>query len=164
MNPPVNAGDIREAGSIPEWGRSPRGGYGNPLQYSYLENPMDRGVWWATKSLTWLKQLSMHSVIYDIHSAGYTDFFIKEKLKFNRFIGEEWLVVTMLERKYILGTVVVELDFFKGRRICHKKHKPVPLEWLLSLPYWKIIFRKFWNLGKNKHPTIVLRLVQFSSQ
>ena len=35
------------AGSIPGLGRSPGGGHGNPLQYSYLENPMDRGAWWA---------------------------------------------------------------------------------------------------------------------
>ena len=47
-NPPANAGDIRDAGSIPESGRSLGGGHGNPLQYSCLENPMDRGVWWAT--------------------------------------------------------------------------------------------------------------------
>ena len=46
-NPPANAGDIREAGSIPGSGRSPAGGQGNPLQYSCLENPMDRGAWWA---------------------------------------------------------------------------------------------------------------------
>ena len=39
---PANAGDIRDAGSIPGSGRSPRGGHGNPFQYSFLENPMDR--------------------------------------------------------------------------------------------------------------------------
>ena len=47
-NPPDNAGDVRDMGSIPGLGRSPRGENGNPLQYSCLENPMDRGVWWAT--------------------------------------------------------------------------------------------------------------------
>ena len=47
-NPPVNAGDMRDLGSIPGSGRSPGGGNGNPLQYSCLENPMDRGAWWAT--------------------------------------------------------------------------------------------------------------------
>ena len=47
-NPPANAGDIRDAGSIPGPGKSPGGGHGNPLQYSCLENPMDRGAWWAT--------------------------------------------------------------------------------------------------------------------
>ena len=45
--PPANPGDIRYMGSIPESGRSPGGGYGYPLQYSCLENPMDRGAWWA---------------------------------------------------------------------------------------------------------------------
>ena len=47
-NPPANAGDIRDAGTIPGSGRSSGGGHGNPLQYSCLENPMDRGAWWAT--------------------------------------------------------------------------------------------------------------------
>ena len=47
-NPPVNAGDIRDSGSLPEWGRSPGGGHDNPLQYSCLEDPMDREAWWAT--------------------------------------------------------------------------------------------------------------------
>ena len=47
-NLPASAGDIRDAGSIPGLGRSPRGGHGNPLQYSCLENPMDRGAWRAT--------------------------------------------------------------------------------------------------------------------
>ena len=44
-NPPVNAGDT---GSIPELGRYPGGGNSNPLQYSSLENLMDRGAWRAT--------------------------------------------------------------------------------------------------------------------
>ena len=47
-NPPANAGDLRDEGSIPGSGRSPGGGLGNPLQHSCLENPMDRGAWWAT--------------------------------------------------------------------------------------------------------------------
>ena len=47
-NLPANAGDIRDAGSVPGPGRSPGGGNDNPLQYSCLENPMDRGAWQAT--------------------------------------------------------------------------------------------------------------------
>ena len=43
-NPPASAGDV---GSVPRLGRSPGGGNGNPLQYSYLENSMHRGAWWA---------------------------------------------------------------------------------------------------------------------
>ena len=44
-NPPANAGDIRDVGSIPGLGRFPGGGHDNLLQYSCLENPMDRGAW-----------------------------------------------------------------------------------------------------------------------
>ena len=47
-NLPANAGDIRDTGLVPGLGRSPGGEHGNPLQYSCLENPMDRGAWWAT--------------------------------------------------------------------------------------------------------------------
>ena len=65
-DPPANAEGIRDTGSIPGWGRSPGGGQSNPLQYSCLENPMDRGSWWTivhgvTKSRTRLKQRSTHS-------------------------------------------------------------------------------------------------------
>ena len=61
-NLPGNAGDIRDRGSIPGLGRFPGGGHGNPLQYSCLENPMNRGalqgtVHRVTRSQTQLKQL-----------------------------------------------------------------------------------------------------------
>ena len=63
-NRPANAGDIRDAVSIPGSGRSLGGGHGNPLQYSCLENPMDRGAWWVTvqgvtESRIGLKQLGI---------------------------------------------------------------------------------------------------------
>ena len=48
QNLPANAGDARDVGSIPIQGRSPGEGNDRPLQYSCLENPMDRGAWWAT--------------------------------------------------------------------------------------------------------------------
>ena len=65
-NLPADAGDIRGGGSIPGSGRPFGGGHGNPLQCSCLENPMDRGAWWATvhgvaNSWTLLKQFSMHA-------------------------------------------------------------------------------------------------------
>ena len=47
-NLPANAGDVRDGGLVPESGRSSGGGHGNLLQYSCLENPMDRGAWRAT--------------------------------------------------------------------------------------------------------------------
>ena len=65
-NLPANAGDTRDKDSIPASGRSPEEGHGNPLQYSCLQNPMDKGAWGTTvhgvtKSRTRLKQLSMHT-------------------------------------------------------------------------------------------------------
>ena len=47
-NPPTNAGNVTDTGSIPGSGRSPGGGHDNPLQYSCLENTMDKGAWQAT--------------------------------------------------------------------------------------------------------------------
>ena len=63
----ANAGDVRDTDSIPGLERSPGEGHGNPLQYSYLENPMDRGARQATvhrvtKGQTRLKGLSMHTL------------------------------------------------------------------------------------------------------
>ena len=65
-NLPAKAGVLRDAGSIPGSGRSPGGEHGNPLQYSCLENPMDRGAWrktvhGVTKSWTQLKRFSTHA-------------------------------------------------------------------------------------------------------
>ena len=69
-NLPGNAGDIRAGGAILELGRSLGGGHGNPLQYSCLENPMNRGTWGATvhgiaKSLT---QLSNFTFTFHFHA------------------------------------------------------------------------------------------------
>ena len=62
----ASAGDIRDMGLVPGSGRSPGGAHGNPLQYSCLENPMDRGAWWAAvhgaaQSQTGLKLHSTHA-------------------------------------------------------------------------------------------------------
>ena len=71
-NPPASAGDVRDVGSIPGWGRSPGEGNGNPLQYSCLEKPMGRGAW----------RVIVHETIAIFHrtcSAGWKaiEFFIK---------------------------------------------------------------------------------------
>ena len=81
-NPPSNAG---VAGSIPGSGRSPRGGNGNPLQYACLENPMNRGAWWATvhrvtKSRIWLKWLTTWQSSFLIPQNG-TESKISNKLR-----------------------------------------------------------------------------------
>ena len=69
---PANAGDIGDVSSIPGSGRSPRLGLGNLLQYPCLENPVDRGTWWAavhrvSKSRTRLKHLSTHTFCPKFH-------------------------------------------------------------------------------------------------
>ena len=74
-NPTAIAGDVRDAGLVPGLRRSPGGGHGNPLQYSCLENPMDRGAPRATvhrvaKSWTQLKQLSAHSHTISLFSCN----------------------------------------------------------------------------------------------
>ena len=78
-NLPANAGDIIDSGSIPGFERSPGEGHGDLLQYSCLENPMDRGVWWATvhsvtKSQTRLKQSKQAKFLNEI------DFLIKFRI------------------------------------------------------------------------------------
>ena len=80
-NPPADAGDISDTGLIPGLGRSSGGGHGNPLQYSCLENPMDRGAWRATvhrmvKSWTQLKRLSTHASSLLLWILTHGDFFI----------------------------------------------------------------------------------------
>ena len=68
-NLPANPGYIRGVGSIPQSGIFLGEGHSNPFQYSYLENPMDRGAWWTAvhrvaQSQTWLKRLSTHTNPY----------------------------------------------------------------------------------------------------
>ena len=74
-----NAGD---PGLIPGWGRSPGEGNGNPLQYSFLENPLDRGAWWATvhgvaKSQTRLSDF--HSLMASVQALGLLVLYVVNK-------------------------------------------------------------------------------------
>ena len=89
-NPPANAGHVWDMGLISGSGRSPGGENGNPLQYCCLENPMDRGAWWATdrmvtKSRTWLQWLSTRETITTL-STGYTPLQTKTKHPFYKTI------------------------------------------------------------------------------
>ena len=73
ISPPANEGDARNASSIPGLGRSSGGGHGNPLQYSCLENPMDRGARWATvhgvtKSQTWLRYWALLAMYHELQT------------------------------------------------------------------------------------------------
>ena len=85
----ATVGDLRDMGSFPGSGRSPGGGHSNPLQYSCLENPMDRGVWQAT--VPWvaeeseLKQLS------------------KDNYSFKRFCVGIWFCFIWIDKCGISG-------------------------------------------------------------
>ena len=96
-NLPVSAGD---QGSIPGSGRSPGEGHGNPLQHSCLENPMDRGAWWAiihevTKSWTWLSDFFLSLT------------FTKEGSDFLWFWGPTVIFPTCLVSSSVTGSVHV---------------------------------------------------------
>ena len=84
---PANAGDIRDSGYIPELGRCPGGGHGNPLRYSFLENLMYRRAWQATvhNVTKWLSMqtrlldynyacLNFHSSIFQLHKFPHSNF------------------------------------------------------------------------------------------
>ena len=87
-NPPANAGDATDAGSIPGLGRSPEVGNGTPLQYSCLENPMNRGAWRATGhgvAKRWT-QLSVHTCGREhahTHTHTHTLYYIIPSIKYN---------------------------------------------------------------------------------
>ena len=90
------------AGSIPGSGRFPGGKHGNPRQYSWMENSMDRGAWWATvhgvaKSWTQLKWLSMHCAIF--HWCSYHIFLIHSSIN-GHLCWEAWFLIQMLLKNY----------------------------------------------------------------
>ena len=112
-----SAYNARDLGLIPGLGRSPGGGHRNPLQYSCLENPMDRGAWWATvrwvaKSQTRLSDLSQHTAC------------ITEKLfylQLSRKAGSEILKNDLeFYFYYILGLSSHHTQWYKGHFVkCH---------------------------------------------
>ena len=86
-NPPANAEGIRELGSIPGSRRSPGEGNGYLFRYSCLENPMDRGAWWATvhgvaKSRTQLSKAQQQHTIQNLYKFIFTNLFILYKFEF----------------------------------------------------------------------------------
>ena len=80
-NPPANAEDAGDTGSIPELGRSPGGGNGSPLLYSCLENPMDTGTWWATVHGVAESDMTERSCTHVLLQQGAVIFFIHFTVK-----------------------------------------------------------------------------------
>ena len=67
-NPPANAGDVRDLGLIAGSGRAPGAGNGNPLEYSCLKNPMDRGAWWTTVQWVTKRQTRLSNLAH-VHTS-----------------------------------------------------------------------------------------------
>ena len=100
-NPPAYAGDPREAVLIPGLGRSPEIGSGTPLQYSFLQHPMDRGVWQATgqetsKSRTWLSKRVSKGAIYMCipNSLCYIGIHVYNKILYTYIFPYMWIRYT----------------------------------------------------------------------
>ena len=126
-NPPANAGDRRDTGLIPGSGRSPGGGNDNLLQYSCLENPMDRGAWWAivhriTKSRMQLQQLNtyayyfsrfhIYALIYGIFFLFLADFTVWHSLGPSTPPGEPQFIKQMLTARE--GEMDINNSFFRS--------------------------------------------------
>ena len=85
-NTPANVGAAGDVGSIPQPGRSPGGGNGNPFQYSCLENPMDRGAWRATVRHNWAQHTHTHTHTHT-HGTWYNEWYIcTEKSMYINFV------------------------------------------------------------------------------
>ena len=96
-NPPANAGDVRDVSSIPGSGRSPGGGDGNPLQYSCLENFMDRGAWWVTfhgiaKSQTGLNDYTFPFLPSHPHSYSFNPIFLSHLSFYGQTYGKRHIL------------------------------------------------------------------------
>ena len=98
-NLPANEGDMRDRSSIPESGRSSGGGHGNPLQYSCLENPMDRGAWRAT----------VHAVAKTMYATEHAHIHIS-------YIAEI-LVAYILEFIFSGGEIVTDCTFLVNFKV-----------------------------------------------
>ena len=123
-NPPASAGDIRDAGLIPGPGRSPREGHSNPLQYSCLENPMDRGAWQATvhgvtKSQPWLSHWA----------------YCLENISLGLILNSDWVIcsgaVVWTEENQLRGVVLERTCCVRGYCCCPA---PSQAQVLLSSP------------------------------
>ena len=137
-NLPASEREVGDTGSIPGSGRFPEGGHGNPLQYSCLENCMDRGAWSAavcgvTESRTWLSRWAcMHTKIFFLSIFFQPDFF-----------DENFIFVWMYSLTYLMQIIIT--NFFTGS--CNSKNTFIILFPLILTQYK--VGREFFVWGKR---------------
>ena len=133
--PACNAGDARDRGLIPRWGRSPGRGQSNPLQHFCRENPMDRGAWWDTvhrvaKSWTGLKWLSMYARLF---TAEFQITPILSSFKQHCFIMSYYLIRFLLANSLIPHACCLEISWWL---IC--SHMCGTLVWMPGLSSFSV--------------------------
>ena len=170
-NPPANVGDTGDTGLIPGLRRLPGEGTGNPHQYSCLENPMDRGAWWATvhsvaKSRTQLKWRSMQN------TAG---FILSWQLHIDGVANILWASVTSAasfppHKEVRMSTCrsegeYLQLPITRHRGVLHRQ-QPLPISWVLAQLWAPLVQSRVLSgpfLGPNKHPLIKLLVLFFKA-
>ena len=138
-NPPPSAGGVRDSGLISMSGRLPGGGHGNPLQYSCLENPMDRGAWKA-KSSTWLKRFSTHACMH-AQRVGGSQIFLSGCPKWS------WIQLRMCYPGYwqfpycdliLLGNMIVEIYLLVKFPVILNEDEFFPPRWITNTHPYKL--------------------------
>ena len=160
----ANSGDTRDTGAVPGLGRSPGGGHRNPLQYSCLENPTDRGAWQTVvsrvaKSQTWLKQLSMHADILNLRSKTKLLIFTTTSSNLH-FLPYQLMIVPSFQT---IWWKILELYFHSALFLCfHIQFTKI----LLAPPHLCNILLSFfspWSLKVYSNTIIIVILGQCKS-
>ena len=161
-DPPASSGDIRDMGSVPGAGRSPGGGHGNPLQYSCLENPTDRGAWQAIihklqrDRYDWRDLAHTHPITTPFQKFS-TSFFCLCTKYYSAYsylvLVEIILYLPHYEKVHIfqadvekkIGTLSVVHSSKKENRQKQKNRKPRPHSWWSNYT----VRRKCWGMADN---------------
>ena len=162
--PPANAGDTRDMGSIPGSGSAPGGGNGNPLQYSCLENPIDRGAWWTTvhrvtKSRTQLKHLSMHK--YSPHTAFHVWTVYMLLPGYTSFVYFTLPLLLFIITSINIATTMILTTIITGTHI--HTQKPYTFKLSSNVLFKMICFLMFFTYLQKRQVSLLQNLLELNS-
>ena len=136
-NSPTKAGDATNTGLIPGSRRSPGGRHGNPLKYSCLENPMDRGGWWGRKESDTTERLTLSHFLPPVN-----------------VLICVWPLADLLRARYSVGTSIRPVDQAQVA-YCLVPQFPFLLRMFLIPPWWnRAVFRAVVSLGASRDLTV----------